>query len=128
MATAEALVLARMAGLDAQQTFDVIADSAATSRMWEIRGPMMVDRTYEPATMKMDIYVKDLQLICDFARKLNCPMPCSLRPSPCIQRPARKGAIRKIRLQSMLYWKAWLAYFPTLLTNSCAAAALILRS
>ncbi len=82
LATAEALVLARMAGLDAQQTFDVIADSAATSRMWEIRGPMMVDRTYEPATMKMDIYVKDLQLICDFARKLNCPVPLFTASEP----------------------------------------------
>lgn len=75
VAAAEALVMARKAGLDAQQTFDVISDSAATSRMFEIRGPMMVEREYEPATMKMDVYQKDIQLISDFARQLHCPVP-----------------------------------------------------
>ncbi len=75
VAAAEALVMARMAGLDAQQTFEVISDSAATSRMFEIRGPMMVEREYKPATMKMDVYSKDIQLISDFARHLDCPVP-----------------------------------------------------
>jgi len=82
VAAAEALVMARMAGLDAQQTFEVISKSAATSRMFEIRGPMMVEREYEPATMKMDVYRKDIQLISDFARNLDCPVPLFTASEP----------------------------------------------
>lgn len=75
LATAEALLLAERSGLDLQLTFDAIASGAATSRMFEIRGPMMVADTYEPATMKHDVYVKDLQLIMDHARESSSPTP-----------------------------------------------------
>ncbi|MGI9426033.1 MAG: NAD(P)-dependent oxidoreductase [Hyphomicrobiaceae bacterium] len=75
VASAEALVLARKAGLDPQMTYDVISSSAATSRMFEIRGPMMVDQTYEPATMKNDVWRKDMELIAAFASDLDCPTP-----------------------------------------------------
>ncbi|MGI9520094.1 MAG: NAD(P)-dependent oxidoreductase [Hyphomicrobiaceae bacterium] len=75
VAAAEALVLARKAGLDPQMTFDVLCTSAASSRMLEVRGPMMVERHYEPATMKNDVWRKDIELISAFARGLNCPSP-----------------------------------------------------
>ena len=45
------------------------------SRMLEVRGPSMVAGRYEPATMKMDVYMKDLTLILDQARDLGCPAP-----------------------------------------------------
>ncbi len=72
---AEAMVLARKAGLDPQQTYDVISSGAGSSRMFEVRGPMMVAQTYEPATMKIDVWRKDVELITEFARKLDCPTP-----------------------------------------------------
>jgi 3-hydroxyisobutyrate dehydrogenase-like beta-hydroxyacid dehydrogenase len=73
--TAEALVLAQQAGLDPQQTYDVIRDGAGSSRMFEVRGPMMVEGKYDPATMKIDVWRKDLDLIAGFAAELDCPVP-----------------------------------------------------
>jgi 3-hydroxyisobutyrate dehydrogenase-like beta-hydroxyacid dehydrogenase len=73
LATAEALLLAERSGLDLQMTYDAIAAGAGTSRMFEVRGPMMVAGRYEPATMKMDVYQKDLALIMDHAAHVGCP-------------------------------------------------------
>jgi 3-hydroxyisobutyrate dehydrogenase-like beta-hydroxyacid dehydrogenase len=75
VAAAEAILLGRSAGLDAKQVYDVIRDSAGTSRMFEVRGPMMVERVYRPATMKNDVWQKDMQIIGDFARSLGSPTP-----------------------------------------------------
>lgn len=74
-AAAEALVLGMKAGLDAQTVFDVISDSAGTSRMFEVRGPMMVADNYDDATMKIEVWQKDMGIIGAFAKSLNCPVP-----------------------------------------------------
>ena len=42
-----------MAGLDPALVFDVIADSAGSSRMFQIRGPMMVRGQYDEPTATM---------------------------------------------------------------------------
>jgi putative dehydrogenase len=47
LAAAEAIVLGEMAGLDPAPVFDVIGDSAGSSRMFQIRGPMMVGGQYD---------------------------------------------------------------------------------
>jgi 3-hydroxyisobutyrate dehydrogenase len=39
-----------MAGLDPALVYDVIADSAGSSRMFQIRGPMMVTGQYDEPT------------------------------------------------------------------------------
>ncbi len=75
LAAAEALLLAERSGLDLQTTFDAITAGAGTSRMLEVRGPMMIADTYEPATMKMDVYMKDVMLILEHAREAQCPVP-----------------------------------------------------
>jgi 3-hydroxyisobutyrate dehydrogenase-like beta-hydroxyacid dehydrogenase len=75
VAAAEAILLGRSAGLDAKLVYDIIKESAATSRMFEVRGPMMVERTYRPATMKNDVWQKDMRIIGDFARSLGSPTP-----------------------------------------------------
>lgn len=76
LATAEALMLAQQSGLDLTMVYEAIAGGgAATSRMFEVRAPMMIAGTYEPATMKMDVYSKDLQLIMDQAKDTHCPVP-----------------------------------------------------
>lgn len=73
-AAGEAMALARKSGLDPKQTLDIIGASAATSRMWEVRGPMMVDHVYPPA-MSIDLWRKDEDLIEGHARRLNVPIP-----------------------------------------------------
>ncbi len=75
VAAAEALVLGMKSGLDAQTIFDVISDSAGNSRMFEIRGPMMVADNYDTATMKMEVWQKDMGIIAAFAKSLGCPTP-----------------------------------------------------
>ncbi|MEW6122960.1 MAG: NAD(P)-dependent oxidoreductase [Pseudomonadota bacterium] len=75
VAAAEALVLAEQAGLDLGMVYEAISDGAGTSRMFEVRGPLMVKETYQPATMKMDVYMKDITLIMDFARDVRAPTP-----------------------------------------------------
>ena len=75
LAAAEALLLAQKSGLDLQMVYDAVRSGAGNSRMFEVRGPMMIDDTYEPATMKMDVYMKDLTLILDHARDVRAPLP-----------------------------------------------------
>ena len=73
--TAEALVLGMRAGLKPEDIFKVITDGAGNSRMFEIRGPMMVANDYDDATMKNSVWQKDMQIIADFARSRDCPTP-----------------------------------------------------
>ena len=75
VAAAEALVLGMKSGLDPELVLDVVSDGAGSSRMFEVRGPMMVAGNYDQATMKMDIYQKDINIINAFANGLQCPTP-----------------------------------------------------
>lgn len=74
-ATAEALALAESAGLEPRLAQSVIADSPASSRMFELRGPMMAEDRYEPPGMTIDLWRKDLDLIGGFASALGCDTP-----------------------------------------------------
>lgn len=75
VAAAEAMVLAMKAGLDPHQTVEVIASGAGTSRVFELRAPMMAEGNYLPATMRSTTWVKDLTVIGAFASGLACPAP-----------------------------------------------------
>lgn len=75
LSTAEALLFAERAGLDLDMVFDAVRSGAGNSRMFEVRGPLMIEGRYEPATMKMDIYQKDLALIMDYAAEIGAPVP-----------------------------------------------------
>lgn len=82
VAAAEAMVLAIKAGLDPALTYAVIADGAGSSRMFQIRGPMMVANDYSDATMKVGLWQKDMTIIGDFARELDCPVPLFAASAP----------------------------------------------
>lgn len=75
VAAAEAFVLGMKAGLAPEAIYEVIGSGAGTSRMFEVRGPMMVEGSYDRATMKVDVWQKDISVITDFARELGCPIP-----------------------------------------------------
>ena len=75
VASAELMVLGMKAGLDARLLYDVIGESAATSRIFQIRGPMMVADTYRPASATNTVFLKDIGIIDTFARSLDCPTP-----------------------------------------------------
>ncbi len=73
-AAAEALGLARAAGLDLPLALEVLTGSAATSRMLEVRGPLMARQDFA-AQMKLDLFMKDLHLIQEAARAAGAPLP-----------------------------------------------------
>ena len=74
-AAAEALVLAKQSGLDPAMVLKVVADGGGSSRMLQIRGPLMVKGKYTPAMMKLDVWQKDMTLIGAYARQAKCPTP-----------------------------------------------------
>ena len=55
--------------------FRSLSDGAGSSRMLQIRGPMMARNDYRAATMKVGVWQKDMQIITEFARELDCPTP-----------------------------------------------------
>lgn len=75
LSTAEAIVLGRRSGLDLDLLYKVIRDGAGTSRMFEVRAPLMIRRDYDDATMKVDVYQKDIDIISAYATGLHCPTP-----------------------------------------------------
>ena len=72
VATAEAMVLAERAGLDPKMVVDMVGPGAGGSRMFQMRAPMMVEGVYEPATMKVSIWKKDMAVIAEFADEVGC--------------------------------------------------------
>jgi 3-hydroxyisobutyrate dehydrogenase-like beta-hydroxyacid dehydrogenase len=74
-AAAEALVLAGRAGLDQAMALRALSDGAGTSRMLEVRGPMMVAGDFSQANMRLEIFQKDLDLIANLGRTTHCPLP-----------------------------------------------------
>jgi 3-hydroxyisobutyrate dehydrogenase/glyoxylate/succinic semialdehyde reductase len=75
VATAEALLLAECAGLDPSLVVDMVGPGAGGSRMFQLRAPMMVQGVYEPATMKVSTWKKDMSIIAEFADDVGCATP-----------------------------------------------------
>ena len=75
VATAEAMILAERAGLDPKMVVDMIGPGAGGSRMFQMRAPMMVEGVYEPATMKVSTWKKDMTIIAEFADEVGCATP-----------------------------------------------------
>jgi 3-hydroxyisobutyrate dehydrogenase-like beta-hydroxyacid dehydrogenase len=75
VSAAEALILARRSGLDPALAVKVLGDGAGASRMLQVRGPMMARRAYRDATMKCEVWQKDMKIIGDFLKQLGSPAP-----------------------------------------------------
>jgi putative dehydrogenase len=82
VAAAEAMVLGMKAGLDPAMVLKVVAGGAGGSRMFQVRGPMMVKGDYSEATMKCEVWQKDMTIIGDFVRELDCPAPLFAASGP----------------------------------------------
>jgi 3-hydroxyisobutyrate dehydrogenase/glyoxylate/succinic semialdehyde reductase len=75
VATAEAMILAQRAGLDPKMVVDMVGPGAGGSRMFQMRAPMMAEGVYEPATMKVSTWKKDMAIIAEFADDVGCTTP-----------------------------------------------------
>jgi len=82
VASAEAMLLAEQAGLDLNQVIEMIAPGAGGSRMFQMRAPMMAKRSYEPATMRISTWKKDMAIIAEFASELGCETPLFTTTQP----------------------------------------------
>jgi L-threonate 2-dehydrogenase len=71
----EAFALGIKAGLKPKDIFDVQANSAGSSRMFQVRGPMMVKGRYDDVTMKNEVWQKDMKIIGAYARSLGVATP-----------------------------------------------------
>ena len=71
----EAFALGIKAGLRPKDIFAVQANSAGSSRMFQVRGPMMVKGRYDDVTMKNEVWQKDMKIIGAYARKLRVATP-----------------------------------------------------
>jgi 3-hydroxyisobutyrate dehydrogenase-like beta-hydroxyacid dehydrogenase len=91
LSTAEAMVMGEKAGIDLDLLYRVIGDGAGASRMFQVRGPLMLKGHYLPAHMKSKIYQKDIDIIRTFARRLKCPTPLFDRSLPYYTDALRQG-------------------------------------
>ncbi len=73
-ALAEAFVLAAKGGLAPPALFELLKDSAADSKMLEVRGPLMADHRFDPQ-MKIDLFLKDFKLMLEEGLRLGVPLP-----------------------------------------------------
>jgi 3-hydroxyisobutyrate dehydrogenase-like beta-hydroxyacid dehydrogenase len=91
VASAEAMVLGMKAGLPPQLIFDLITAGAGNSRVFELRAPMMVKNNYKDATMKIDVWQKDMDVIGYYARKIRVPTPMFDASKPIYDAALRSG-------------------------------------
>lgn len=75
VAAAEAFTYGQKAGLDPKLIFDVLQDSAGTSRMFQIRGPQMVAARYDNVTATNKTHLKDLHIITEYGQEVRAPLP-----------------------------------------------------
>jgi 3-hydroxyisobutyrate dehydrogenase-like beta-hydroxyacid dehydrogenase len=76
VAYAEMVTLCRRMGLDPAVALQHMGHSPyiGTGAM-RLRVPFMIERRYEPATMKIALWQKDMQVIGEMARAVQCPTP-----------------------------------------------------
>ena len=73
-AACEAMALGMRAGADPRALYDVICNSAGMSWMFQNRVPHILEGDYTPLSA-VNIFVKDLGIVLDAARKLAFPLP-----------------------------------------------------
>ncbi len=72
---AEAVRLAEASGIDAKRLFEALAGGFADSRPFQIFGPRMASRTFEPALGDSSVLLKDLDNAAAVAKQFGVPLP-----------------------------------------------------
>jgi len=75
-ALAEALTLAKKAGLDRELTLKALAGGLAGSKCLDQKAPNYIANSYKPG-FKIDLHFKDLGLIMESAHALGVPVPAT---------------------------------------------------
>jgi 3-hydroxyisobutyrate dehydrogenase-like beta-hydroxyacid dehydrogenase len=76
VAYGESVTFARKMGLDATQLYELFAPSGVLGTgVMRLRMNFMAKRQYSPPTMKVEVWQKDMQVIGDMAKSVDCPTP-----------------------------------------------------
>lgn len=76
VAYAESVALARKMGLDPREVLKLFGNSPVLgSGVMRLRMDMMVKRQYSPPTMKVEVWQKDMEVIGQMAKSVDCPTP-----------------------------------------------------
>ncbi len=76
VAYAEVVTFARKMDLDPAEMLKLFGNSPFLGTgVMRLRMPFMIDRKYTPPTMKVQVWQKDMQVIGDMAKSINCPLP-----------------------------------------------------
>ena len=76
VAYAEMVNLCRKMDLDPKVALAHFGNSPVLGTgVMRLRVPFMIDRQYTPPTMKVEVWQKDMQVIGDMAKSVNCPTP-----------------------------------------------------
>lgn len=95
LVAAEALNMGIASGLDPQQIIDVVTPSVATSTQFELRGPLMAERKWEPPTASARLVHKDTRYIVEHAKALGVAAPVSTITRDLYARVAEMGLLDK---------------------------------
>jgi len=82
VAAAEAILLGKRLGLNPAEVVRVVGEGAGSSRMLQVRGPMMASRNWKDATMKVSIWQKDMSIISDALADTLTPAPLFAASAP----------------------------------------------
>jgi len=74
-AAAEVMVLGMKSGLKPEIIHKVISGSGSSSKMFDVRGGLMVDEDYTKEGMNFSIPLKDARIISEHAASVFCPTP-----------------------------------------------------
>jgi 3-hydroxyisobutyrate dehydrogenase-like beta-hydroxyacid dehydrogenase len=95
VATAESLTFGRKMGLDPRQLLDLFGPSPIVGTgIYRLRGAMMARRRYRPPTMKVEVWQKDMQVIGDMAKSVDCPVPLFTTCAPLYSAAMAQGYAR----------------------------------
>ena len=83
-ALAEALTLAKMAGVDPQLVFEAIRGGLAGSTVMNAKAPMMIEGNVKPG-FKIDLHIKDLNNALDCAHAIGAPVPMTAEVQEVLQ-------------------------------------------
>ena len=76
VAYAESVALARKMGVNPREVLKLFGNSPVLGTgVMRLRMDMMVDRKYSPPTMKVEVWQKDMEVIGQMAKSVDCPTP-----------------------------------------------------
>lgn len=91
VAAAEGILLGVRSGLDPATVVKVIGDSAGSSRMFQVRAPSMVERSWDEAMITNTVFQKDLRLIGEALRATESAAPLFSATLPLYQATLTSG-------------------------------------